>query len=235
METIFLKDSYVRSFDAVVEKVSDEGVVLNQTAFYPASGGQPTDLGYLSSRGDRFSVLRAEVAQGRICHHLDRGGLQEGDEVSGSIDWERRFRFMRSHTACHILSAIMLAQGEAKITGNQIDLHRSRVDFSLEQFDRSKMVDYVEQANEVIRQDLPVITKIISREEAMAIPELFRLAKEVPDREAIRVVEIRGVDLQACGGTHVKKTGEILGIRFVKAENKGRSNRRVYFELTDGD
>ena len=119
----------------------------------------------------------------------------------------------------------------AKITGNQIELSRSRVDFSLESFDKARMFEYVEKANRIIAEDHPVTTKILPRTEALTIPDLVRLAMNVPDREEIRVVEIERVDLQACGGTHVQRTGEIGKIRMIKAENKGKANRRVYFAL----
>ena len=140
---------------------------------------------------------------------------------------------MRSHTACHILSAVIFKETGAKITGNQIDLARSRVDFSLEKFDKSDMAAYVDKANQMIVKNHAVKTSFMPKAEAMVIPDLKRLAMQVPDREEIRIVEIEGVDRQACGGTHVRSTGEVKGIKLVKAENKGKFNRRVYFELVD--
>lgn len=138
---------------------------------------------------------------------------------------------MRGHTACHILSAVIFKETGAKITGNQIDLGRSRVDFSLEKFDKSQMTGYIEAANKVVGEDRAVASRFLSKKEAMKIPDLIRLAMEVPDREEIRVVEIAGVDAQACGGTHIRRTGEVGIIKFIKAENKGKANRRVYFEI----
>ena len=231
MKPIYIEDSYIKSFDTLVSAVEGDGVILEATAFYPQSGGQPSDLGSLFRDGEEFRVLRVELP-GPL-HILDKPGLVVGDKVSGRIDWDRRYRFMRSHTACHILSSIIFNATGAKITGNQIDLARSRVDFSLETFDKSRIATYVDEANRIISEDHAVKTSLLPRAEAMAIPDLIRLAMEVPDREQIRVVEVEGVDKQACGGTHVRSTGEIRGIRLVKAENKGKSNRRVYFELTD--
>jgi misacylated tRNA(Ala) deacylase len=106
---------------------------------------------------------------------------------------------MRSHTACHILGAVIFQETGAKITGNQIDLLRSRVDFSLENFDKARMAEYVEKANCLIRENRAVKTRVLLRDEALAVPDLVRLAKEVPDREEIRVVEIEDIDAQACG------------------------------------
>ncbi|MCX8207142.1 MAG: alanyl-tRNA editing protein AlaXM [Methanothrix sp.] len=226
---LYLDDSYLRSFDAVVIDVDDTGVYLDRTAFYPRSGGQPSDLGLLI-RGDRlFRVEGVEPSEHGICHRVH--GLSPGDEVRGEIDWARRYRIMRSHTACHILSAVIFRETGALITGNQINTDRSRVDFSLEAFDKSMIETYVGMANDIIKESHPVRVKVMTREEAMEIPYLVKLAKNVPERESVRIIEIEGVDLQACGGTHVRNTSEIREIRLVKAENKGKSNRRVYFEL----
>jgi misacylated tRNA(Ala) deacylase len=175
----------------------------------------------------------AEMSEHGVVHILDRPGLLAGDVVSGKIDGDRRYRFMRSHTACHILSAVIFQETGARITGNQIEQSRSSVDFSLENFDKAKMNEYVEKANLIAAEKRPVNTRIISRSEALAIPDLIRLAMAVPDRDLIRMVEIEGIDRQACGGTHVRNTGEIGKIKMIKAENKGKSNRRVYFSLED--
>jgi misacylated tRNA(Ala) deacylase len=234
MEAIYLEDSYRREFDAEVESLQGDGIVLSRTAFYPQSGGQPSDLGSLSHEGITYKVVNVTVQDGKIFHSVDGAGLSPGDQVLGAIDWDRRYRLMRSHTACHILSAIIFQETGARITGNQIDLARSRVDFSLETFDKAKMNDYIERANQIIRKNVPVRTRVLPRSEALSIPDLLRLAKEVPDREMIRIVEIDGVDIQACGGTHVRTTGEVAGMNMAKAENKGKSNRRVYFEILDG-
>ena len=233
MKAMYLEDCYLRDFRATVESVNCNCVILDRTAFYPQSGGQPSDLGTLTVSDEAFALTGVSVSDAGIVHCLDRAGLKIGDEVLGAVDWDRRYRFMRSHTACHILSAVIFKETGAKITGNQIDLLRSRVDFSLEKFDKSMMSDYVERANEIMLQNRVVKTYILPRSKALEIPDLVRLAMDVPDREEIRVVEIEGVDTQACGGTHVRSTKEVGRIKMAKAENKGKSNRRVYFELVD--
>lgn len=233
MKSIYIEDSYAKSFDTIVSAADGGSVILEATAFYPQSGGQPSDLGSIFRDGEEFKVLRVELPG--PAHILDKPGLAPGNKVSGRIDWERRYRFMRSHTACHILSAVIFKETSAKITGNQIDLARSRVDFSLEKFDKSEMAAYVDKASRIITENHAVKTSLMPKAEAMTIPHLVRLAMEVPDREEIRIVEIEGVDRQACGGAHVRTTGEVKGIKLVKAENKGKSNRRVYFELVDGN
>ncbi|MDD1758038.1 MAG: alanyl-tRNA editing protein [Methanotrichaceae archaeon] len=231
MKSIYIEDSYAKSFDTTVSAADHARVILEATAFYPQSGGQPSDLGSIFRDGEEFKVLRVEPS-GPV-HILDKPGLVQGNKVSGTIDWERRYRFMRSHTACHILSAVIFKETGAKITGNQIDLARSRIDFSLEKFDKSEMAAYVDKANRIIIENHAVETSFMPKAEAMTIPDLVRLAMEVPDREEIRIVDIEDVDRQACGGTHVRRTGEVKGIKLIKAENKGKSNRRVYFELVD--
>lgn len=233
MKAIYLDDSYIRAFDAIVLSASGDQIILDKTAFYPASGGQPSDQGSLCKADEDFKVLEAMILDGQIAHIVDRDGLKSGDTVHAALDWERRHRFMRGHTACHILSAVIFRETGAKITGNQIDMSRSRVDFSLESFDKAKMNEYVEEANRLIRENRPVKIRVLSRGEALAIPDLVRLAMEVPNRDEIRVVEIEGIDAQACGGTHVNSTGEIGRIKMIKAENKGKSNRRVYFALEE--
>lgn len=233
MNDMYLEDSYLWAFDATVVDASEDRAILDRTAFYPQSGGQPADTGTLI-RGDKsFSVVGVEPGEKGIVHILDKTGLKPGDPVSGRIDGDRRYRFMRCHTACHILSAVIFKETGAKITGNQIELSRSRVDFSLESFDKAKMGEYVARANSIIDEHHPVTTRAIPRDTALAIPDLVRLAMNVQDREMIRVVEIEGVDRQACGGTHVKNTCEVGRIKMIKAENKGKANRRVYFSLED--
>lgn len=233
MKMIYLEDSYQRGFDATVQFVSGDRINLDQTAFYPQSGGQPSDLGRLYRGGDVFDIIHVEPSDGQVVHNLNKEGLRPGDQVHGEINWERRYKFMRSHTACHILSAVILRETYAKITGNQIDLEHSRVDFSLESFDKAKMNEYVQMANQIIKENRSIKTRILPKADAMAIPNLMRLAMEVPDRDEIRIVEIENIDIQACGGTHVKNTGEIKEIKMIKSENKGKSNRRIYFSLED--
>jgi misacylated tRNA(Ala) deacylase len=233
MKAIYLEDSYLKAFDAVVLSASGDQVILDKTAFYPASGGQPSDQGSLSKSDEEFKVLSAIILDGQIAHIVDRDGLKSGDTVHAVLDWERRYRLMRSHTACHILSAVIFLETGAKITGNQLDLSRSRVDFSLESFDKAKMSEYIEGANRLIGENRPVKIRVLPRDEVLMIPDIVRLAMDVPDRDEIRMVEIEGIDAQACGGTHVRSTGEIGRIKMIKAENKGKSNRRVYFALEE--
>jgi len=230
-----LEDSYKTAFDAVVEEVKDgRGVVLSHTYFYPVSGGQPTDTGTITRKGDEreFKVINVKKSEGVIVHEVDNEGLSAGDEVRCTIDWERRHRLMRAHTAAHIVSEIIHRHTGAMITGNQLELDKIRIDFSLEQFDPNAFVEYIGEANKIIGQGLPVTGELLSREEAMRIPTVSKLAGGLPEHiTEVRVVTIEGFDQQACGGTHVKNTAEIGSLEFLRAENKGQKNRRVYFGL----
>jgi misacylated tRNA(Ala) deacylase len=233
MEALYLKDCYLKEFDAVVESVKDgKYVVLNRTGFYPNSGGQPHDTGVLIHEGREFQVVYAGKFGEVISHEVSETGLKTGDEVKGVIDWERRYLFMKYHTACHILSAIIHHETGARISGNQLGEKKTRVDFSLEDFDRDLIQSYEVKVNEIIDRGLPVSVDIMLREEAFKIPSVVKLKDAFPpDISEIRVINIPDVDRQACGGTHVKNTGEIPHIEIFKAENKGKNNRRIYFRF----
>ena len=233
MEALYLKDCYLKEFDAVVESVKDgKYVVLNSTAFYPNSGGQPHDTGVLIHEGREFPVIYAGKFGEVISHEVLESGLKTGDEVKGVIDLDRRYLFMKYHTACHILSAIIHSETGARISGNQLGETRTRVDFSLEDFDRDLIQSYESKVNAIIDMELPVSIDIMPREEAFKIPSVVKLKDAFPpDLNEIRVINILDVDRQACGGTHVKNTGEIPHIEIFKAENKGKNNRRIYFRF----
>jgi misacylated tRNA(Ala) deacylase len=237
MQALYMKDSYLRGFEATVTKVSEgKYVVLDRTAFYPNSGGQPHDTGTLTrtSDGAVFKVVYVGKFGGDISHEVQGGGheIREGDVVRGEIDWERRYKFMKSHTASHIISGLINQKTGALITGNQIDLDRTRIDFSLDDYDPSRMEGYIREASEKAARGADVEVSFITREDAEKEEHLSKLAKGLPAGiKEIRIVDIKGIDRQADGGTHVKNTKEIGRIDLVKCENKGRNNRRLYFRL----
>jgi misacylated tRNA(Ala) deacylase len=248
-EVLYFLDCYLIAFEATVEKVTNKKfVVLDRTAFYPESGGQPSDTGKLirKSDGAEFQVLYAGKYDGEISHEIASpeiaspaenvsAGLKVGDEVKGIIDWDRRYMHMRMHTATHVIANVIEKEAGAQITGNQLGLDQSRVDFSLEAFDRDKFAEYEKIANDLIALNSPVNLYLVSRKEAEEkLSRLTTLAKGFSDDiKEVRMVEIGGVTIEACGGTHVKNTGEIKGIKITKLQNKGKSNRRMYFTLVD--
>jgi misacylated tRNA(Ala) deacylase len=242
---LYLLNPYLKEFEATVTKADRNFVVLDQTGFYPNSGGQPSDKGVMERLSDHkiFGVVYAGKFDGVISHEVDQQGLQAGDKVKCRIDWERRFLFMRYHTAAHVLSAIIHRETGAMITGNQIAEDKTRIDFSLEEFSKDKICSYAEEANRIIQKALPVHFSFLSREEVEADPHLVKLAKGMPKLETdsqrlsnqnqeFRIVDIEGFDRQACGGCHVKNTSEIGHIQVKEVENKGRLNRRVYFTVS---
>ncbi len=236
MKELYLTECYLKEFDATVETVKDDKfVVLDKTAFYPNSGGQPNDTGILVREdGTEFPVSYVAKFDGNISHEVTLPGLKAGDRVKGVIDWERRYRFMQYHTACHILSAIIHNETGAKISGNQLGEEKTRVDFNLEDFDREQIKSYEGKVNEIIDRNIPVSITIMPRDEAFKIPSVVKLKDAFPPEiEDIRVISIPDVDTQACGGTHMANTGDIPHIEIIKAENKGKNNRRVYFRFMD--
>lgn len=232
---LYLEDSYLKEFEATVLSVKDgKYVILDKTCFYPNSGGQPHDIGSLIKDGKEFNVVFVGKFSGKISHEVDKEGLKEGDKVKGIIDWDRRYKHMRSHTSAHIVSTVIHKETGALITGNQLAEDKIRVDFNLDDFDRDAFQKYLDMANEVIQKELDVRSYVLDREEAMKIDAVFKLAKGFPeDIKKIRIVEIGDFDKQADGGTHVKNTKEIGKLELIKLENKGKNNRRMYYKLID--
>jgi len=165
---LYMNDSYLKVWDAKVLKVTEgKFVILDRTAYYPKSGGQPHDEGIITKNGEKFSVVYVGKFSGEISHEVDKPGLIEGDLVSCKIDWERRYTFMRSHTACHLISNLLYRKANAKITGNQIEMDKCRMDFSMEDYSPEKLQAFVDEANDIIQQDLPVTVDYMNREEVM--------------------------------------------------------------------
>ncbi|RJQ16906.1 alanyl-tRNA editing protein [Candidatus Woesearchaeota archaeon] len=233
MQALYLEKPYEKEFTSNVKSANGKFIVLEQTLFYPNSGGQPFDTGTLTDEeGNTYQVVFVGKFNGEISHEVDKEGLQAGQTVKGSIAWERRYILMRYHTASHVLSSLIHKETGAEITGNQLDTEKSRVDFSLESFDRDIMMGFEEKTNEILRKDIPVISKFLPREEAFQIPSLVKLRKAFDASiQTIRVLDIQGVDIQACGGTHVKNLKEIGQIKIIQLENKGKDRRRLYFVL----
>lgn len=232
---IYLTDSYLKSWISEVESVKDgKFIVLKETAFYPSSGGQPFDTGTIirESDGEEFKVVFVGKFDSVISHQVDKEGLKEGDKVKCEIDWERRYQFMKSHTATHVLSEVIFKDLNALVTGGQLDLEKCRMDFDIENYDLEKIKLCVEKANEVISRNLPIKVEFMSREEASKIPQFTKLAKGLsPELKEVRIVNIGDFDIQADGGTHVKNTSEIKGIEFIKCDNRGKNNRRIYYKI----
>ncbi|MBU2634502.1 MAG: alanyl-tRNA editing protein, partial [Nanoarchaeota archaeon] len=182
---------------------------------------------------EEYNVVYVGKFDGKISHEVDKEGLKVGDKVRGVLDWDRRYKLMRMHTASHILSGVLHKETGALITGNQLGVDKSRDDFNLENFDKEEIKNYIDKANEILDRNLDVKISFLKKDEALKDKELFKLAAGFKhDFEEIRIVEIGDYDKQADGGTHVKNTKECGKIEFLKCDNKGKNNRRVYFKLS---
>jgi Ser-tRNA(Ala) deacylase AlaX len=234
-ERLYQRDSYLRAFDARVTAVRPEGVVLDRTAFFPTGGGVLGDEGALTGpRGEVHRVIETLDVEEGVLHRLDHPGLAVGDAVRGELDWGRRYRLMRYHTATHVLTGAMFSDYGVRVTGNQLTPDKARVDFAFEQFDRAVLEEGFRRSNALVGQDLPVRISFLPAAEAMARPELFKLETGFPhDLRELRLVEIVGFDVQADGGCHVASLKEIGRLALTRCENKGKANRRVYFALED--
>ena len=228
-EPLFRADPYLRGCGAAVVAADSRGVRLDRTVFYPRGGGQPGDRGTLEAGGARIAIadtLRSE--DGAILHipaaDADLAALAPGTAVTAAIDWPRRHRLMRMHTCLHLLSALV----PGAVTGGQVGEEKSRLDFDLDG-ERPDKAALTESLNALIARDLPVTPRVVAEAELDADPTLVKTMSVAPPRGAgtVRLIEVEGVDIQACGGTHVARTGEIGPVRVSKIENKGRRNRRV--------
>jgi misacylated tRNA(Ala) deacylase len=233
-EELFLGDSYLREFEAVVVELSGREVILDRTAFYPGGGGQPPDRGTLGIGPVHASVVDARREGRQVVHVLDNPIPDTVRELEGSLDWERRYGHMRHHTALHVLSGVIWRNFGAKVTGGQMRSDRARMDFSFPEEWTTGVVGEIERlTNEALAEDRPVKVYELPREEALENPDLIRTQVNlVPERvRLIRIVEIEGIDTQADGGTHVANTGEVGEIGITGHKSKGRQNKRVEFVL----
>ncbi len=234
-DLLYLTDSYLKEFEAEVTEVEGGQVALDRTAFYPAGGGQPSDRGKLLWEGSEARVLKVKKRGDCVWHKLDVEPPPVGALVKGVLDWEHRYRLMRTHTALHILCGVIWRDYGASVTGGNMKPLAARMDFELEHMS----VDFAEEVEEKINAEVaaarPVKTRTLPREEAFQIPDLIRTKINLlPESiREVRVVEIEGLDLQADGGTHVANTREVGTIHVVGHESKGRINKRLRIALEE--
>lgn len=231
VEELFRQDAYIKEADATVTVVEERGVRLDRSIFYPTGGGQPGDTGILRWDGGEAKIVDTVKADGGDVLHVlaaDAPRPEVGTKVHTTLDWERRHLHMRMHTALHVMSAVI----KGNVTGGQVGADKSRLDFNLEGEVPAK--EWVtEEVNKLIALDRPVTPQWITDEELTARPELVKTMSVRPPMGAgrVRLLSIEGVDLQACGGTHVAQTGEIGRVECIKIENKGKMNRRFIIAL----
>lgn len=230
---LYHQDAYMRAFDATVVETDGPRVVLDRTAFYPQGGGQPSDRGLLRFAGGSVPVLEIKSGEGRIWHQLEAHAPPVGTEVSGELDWERRYQLMRTHTAMHILCGVVWRDYEASVTGGNMKPLRGRMDFEFERMRKDLVEEIEESINREVQAAREVETRILPRAEAFEIPDLIRTKINLlPEHiKQVRVVEIVGLDLQADGGTHVRNTKEVGPIQIVEYKSKGAINKRIVVSL----
>jgi misacylated tRNA(Ala) deacylase len=236
-DLLYQTDSYLQEFDAHVVAVYDEtrAVVLDKTAFYPGGGGQPCDFGSLSFAGVVYPVDKVKKQGEDVLHFLggDAPLPAPGFASRGTLDWARRYKLMRTHSALHVLCGTVFRDYGALVTGGDMEPLRGRMDFEFETM-RGDLVREIEAAvNAEAAQAREIRIRILPREEAFQIPDLIRTKINLlPEGIAqVRTVEIVGLDLQADGGTHVRNTSEIGRIRVVDYKSKGAINKRIYIEV----
>ena len=232
---LYQYDSYVKELDAQVLEVTDEGVILDKTIFYPGGGGQIYDTGYIIKDDNRYRVSRVFKESNEIYHVIEENDLSVGDQVHLKLDWDRRYRIMRLHTSLHIIGAVMYKDYNVLITGSNIQEDRARIDFPMEEMNKERALEIVAKANNIALEGHDVKVYFMPVEEALKHKELFRVADQSKYlkylKEEVRIVEIVDVDIELDGGTHVKNTREIGEIVFLKYESKGRRNRRIYITV----
>ena len=228
-----IEGNYIREFDATVTKNKKDYVCLDQTAFYPLGGGQPSDVGFLQW-GDKKSEVSEVVKKNDTIKHLIKGEKPpDGTNVFGFINWDKRYSHMKMHTAQHIISGIVFDDYDARTVGNQIHSDYSRVDFHPISFSEKDLQDIENKFNKIVKRNLPI--KIYEEERET-------LEKEVNQRRCnldllpkfitkLRIVEIEGFDICPCAGTHVKNTSEIHKISEIKKESKGKDRDRIVYSL----
>ena len=236
-ELMYQTDSYTKEFDARVASVfpAERAVVLDRTAFYPGGGGQPCDFGTLTVEGTTYRVEKVKKQGEDILHFLGAEAPlpAEGSAAQGSLDWARRYRLMRTHTALHILCGTVFRDYGALVTGGEMEPGKGRLDFEFETM-RGELVREIEAAiNKEAAQGREIRVQILPREEAFQIPDLIRTKINLLPAGIthVRTVEIVGLDLQADGGTHVHNTSEVGTIRVADYKSKGAINKRIYIEI----
>ena len=232
-----IESGYFQDFTATVTGVEDAQVILDQTLFYPLGGGQNWDVGTLTGpNGD----LKVSEVRGRndVLHTVGEGHqLEIGDEVSGTIDWERRHAHMRMHTAQHLVSGLVYEMFDgARTVGNQIHSDRSRIDFNPIAFDDAMLEALTHRTNDIIKQNLRVTDTVMTRDEVNAImpPERTNMDLLPASVKQLRVVKIDdGFDLCPCAGTHVQQLGEIGDIQILGKKSKGKGTQRITYDLLE--
>jgi len=231
-ELLYLRDAYLQQFEARVVDVRDNAIALDQTAFYPTGGGQPHDVGTLSG----LEVTDVRKEDGLVWHTVVGAPLpSSGATVAGVVEWTRRHRLMRTHTALHVLCGVIWNEWHVPVTGGNMEPLSARMDFEFDPLPEGFAATVEALVNAELAADRPIEVGFLPRDTAVHDADLIRTkVNMIPESVSeIRVVDIVGLDKQADGGTHVRSTGEVGLIRVLKTENKGKGNKRIRVEVID--
>ena len=228
---LFIEDSYLKDFDATILNIDSNKIILDRTAFYAKSGGQPGDIGKIILNGKEINIIDTVYDNKQNILHVceNSNDLKNDEKIKGKINWEIRYKHMRMHTALHLLCSLI----PYDVTGGQISYEKSRLDFNAD--DKIEKEEIENKINQLVEDDHEISYQWIKLEELDNQPDLVRTMSVKPPRtnNEIRLVKIGSIDLQPCGGTHVRRTKEIGSIRIGKIENKGKMNRRVNLSISD--
>jgi misacylated tRNA(Ala) deacylase len=230
-ELLYLHDAYLRDFTATVSGVDGDRVALDRTAFYPTGGGQPHDTGTLAD----VPVIDVRKEGDEVWHTLDGPTPAVGEQVSGTVDWKRRYQLMRTHAAMHVLCGVIWNEWGKAVTGGNMEPLEARMDFEFDPLPEGFAKRVEELVNQEIAADRPIEIEFLPRGTALEDDDLIRTKVNlIPESiQEIRVVDIVGLDKQADGGTHVRSTGEIGRFEVVKTESKGKGNKRLRIRVHD--
>lgn len=234
-ELLYQTDAYSKTFEATVVAINGPAVALDRTAFYPGGGGQPHDLGRLTGDNQTWRVAKVWREGPTIWHGLEGEPPAAGTVVRGELDWDRRYALMRTHTAFHILCGVVWRDYGAKVTGGNMDRLRGRMDFEFENLRAELVQEIVGKINAEVAAARPIRVSFLPRAEADRHPDLIRTKVNLlpPDITTVRVVEIKGLDVQADGGTHVANTREVGRMRILDYKSKGKINKRIEIAVED--
>ena len=228
---LFIDDSYLKDFDAKILNIDSNKIILDRTAFYAKSGGQPGDIGKITLNEKEINIIDTVYDNKQNILHVceNSNDLKIDEKIRGKINWEIRYKHMKMHTALHLLCSLI----PYDVTGGQISFEKSRLDFNAN--DKIEKEEIEIKINQLVNDDHEISYQWITLEELDNQPDLVRTMSVKPPRtnNNIRLVKIGSIDLQPCGGTHVKRTKEIGNIRIGKIENKGKMNRRVNLSISD--
>ena len=225
--------NYIREFNAVVDKNKKDYICLDQTAFYPLGGGQPSDTGILQWQNNESEVLEV-IKKGDTIKHIIKGEKPPvGTKVHGIINWEKRYQHMKMHTAQHIISGIVFDDYNARTVGNQIHAEYSRVDFHPIRFSERDLENIENKSNNIIKQNLPIKIYEEERDSLEKRVDQQRCNLDLLPKfiKKLRIIEIEGFDICPCAGTHVKNTSELSMMKIIKKESKGENKDRIIYTL----